>query len=170
MYAVWKTLFGCAFLCYVCRELLNFCPIIDKLWQRIKGMFGIFKRVNAIFQNHPGETRLAKIFLRMPSFQQPAPGRWLVNWGLLELWLSASLRTLPGWCVHRLHDRWHRTALSVIGISHLAEQQGTPKCQMRRTVWVTTIFINMFKIPRTPYRNHPDCTIGATRGSFHNHT
>lgn len=116
---------------------------------RINNVFGIFKRG----QRHSPES---------PSFQRPAPGRWLVNRALRELWLSASPRSLPRWCVHQLHDRWHQTALSVIGISHLAEQQGTPKCP--------TIFINMFKLPRARYHNHRDCTIGATRGSFPNHT
>lgn len=82
---------------------------------RINNVFGIFNRG----QRQSPES---------PSFQQLAPGRWLVNWALLELCLSASPRSLPRWCVHQLHDRWHRTALSVIDISHLAEQQGTPKC------------------------------------------
>ena len=39
---------------------------------RINNVFGIFKRG----QRHSPDS---------PSFQRPAPGRWLVNWGLLEL-------------------------------------------------------------------------------------
>ena len=50
---------------------------------RINNVFGIFKRgqrhsPESSWGNNPSQ-------LSMPSFQQPAPGQWLVNWALLEL-------------------------------------------------------------------------------------
>ena len=94
-----------------------------------------------------------------PKFQLPTPGKWPVKSVVGNCYVNASPRTLPRLCLHWRNEMWYRTALSVIGTSHLNNQLASNGSESWRRIKGTIDFFNQMMVrvarQRTEARGNP---------------